>query len=362
MPKRVIDGDALWTSTKLEKVSDKYRGEYAWILPLSQVNGCFECTPRLVWRTCYAGIRDDWSAKDVEAMLNEFETAKMLFRFEREGTMYGLFIGIQKDGRLPKPSDRLKSAKLWQGGMVPAPALASFLGVSLERVKEDYGGLLATYSLNGRPQDKAIVYGADDANEADTDKEDEKDMEKVTVKDKGGSSFAATSSERSVNQSLSTPNSSPRGQSTSTSVPATKPPLNAATPLPLATRAAAERFAEQWYDLMFRNEHADRAKQPKNWSDSWEADFLKVLEVYSKEDVADMIVYSQLPDQQKYHVRPEAFKKNMKMIHTNTMRMKKDEKKWEALVAFHKINLCMARSARQDEERKRKDEDEDDND
>jgi hypothetical protein len=39
MPKRVIDGDSLWVSEKLTTVPEKYRVEYAWILPLAQANG-----------------------------------------------------------------------------------------------------------------------------------------------------------------------------------------------------------------------------------------------------------------------------------------------------------------------------------
>src|SRR5665213_506256 len=193
MPKRVIDGDALWTSNTLDKVPEKYRGEYSWILPLSQVNGCFECSPRLVWRTCYAGVRPDWTVADVTAMLDEFEKAKMLFRFEYDGNPYGFFPGIQKEGRLPKPSDRLKSAKVWQSGMVPGQVLAEFLGLSLEQVKEEYGILLATYSRISRPQ--VMVEGnADDAVLGNADDE-VSDKAKVKASVLADGSFAALASE-----------------------------------------------------------------------------------------------------------------------------------------------------------------------
>ncbi len=89
MPKRVVDGDALWVSEKLESVEEKFRAEFAWILPLAQNNGCFESTAMVVWRTAYAALRDAWSKKDVADMLDAFEAAKMLFRFKVDGKEYG---------------------------------------------------------------------------------------------------------------------------------------------------------------------------------------------------------------------------------------------------------------------------------
>ena len=150
MPKRIIDGDALWVSEKLTLVPVKYRAEYAWILPLAQVNGCFECSPMLVWRTCYSALRSGWTVAKVAKMLNAFEAAKMLFRFRLDEKTYGFFIGIQKDGRLPRPSDRIRSIKFWQQGLVPEEELASFLGVTVAKVREDYHDEIATNSRVGR--------------------------------------------------------------------------------------------------------------------------------------------------------------------------------------------------------------------
>jgi hypothetical protein len=150
MPKRIIDGDALWVSEKLTLVPVKYRAEYAWILPLAQVNGCFECSPMLVWRTCYSALRSGWTVAKVAKMLNAFEAAKMLFRFQQDGKTYGFFVGIQKEGRLPRPSDRIRSIKFWQQGLVPEEELASFLGVTVAKVREDYHDEIATNSRVGR--------------------------------------------------------------------------------------------------------------------------------------------------------------------------------------------------------------------
>jgi hypothetical protein len=70
MPKRVIDGDAIWSSKKLSNVQPAhYRAEYTNLLPLALANGVFECEPRLVYTTVYAYNREDISLADVIAML-----------------------------------------------------------------------------------------------------------------------------------------------------------------------------------------------------------------------------------------------------------------------------------------------------
>ncbi len=106
MPKRLIDGESLHTSKKLLKVSEKYRPEYTWLLPLALANGVAEADPRLIYTTAYAYNRDNITVKDIEAMLNEFEQAGMIARFEAEGRAWMYFVGIQKN--LPKPSERIK--------------------------------------------------------------------------------------------------------------------------------------------------------------------------------------------------------------------------------------------------------------
>ena len=69
MPKRVVDGDALWRSRKLLLVPIEYRAEYANLVPLADVNGSFECDPASVWSDVYAFNRSNISPDDVAAML-----------------------------------------------------------------------------------------------------------------------------------------------------------------------------------------------------------------------------------------------------------------------------------------------------
>ena len=102
MPKRLIDGEALWKSRKLKRVSLSYRAEYANLIPLAEVNGVFEYDPHLIWLEVYAFNRPDISLEDVVQIMDEFERAEMLTRWEEDGKWWGHWTGIEK--RLPAPS------------------------------------------------------------------------------------------------------------------------------------------------------------------------------------------------------------------------------------------------------------------
>jgi hypothetical protein len=106
MPKRVIDGEALWTSDKLSEVQPlEYRAEFANLLPLSLANGVFECAPAKIFRAVYAYNRPDRTVQDVTKILDEFERVKMFFRWqEPDGKWWGHFVGVDKPGRLPADS------------------------------------------------------------------------------------------------------------------------------------------------------------------------------------------------------------------------------------------------------------------
>jgi hypothetical protein len=127
MSKRIVDGEALWQSTKLQQVPERWRGEYANLLPLAYVNGTFEADPRKVWGQVYATNRPNIKPKHIETILDCFEEAKMIFRFTSpDGKKWGYFVGVDKPGRLPKASERFKYAK---GEDVPPNELADFLGL-----------------------------------------------------------------------------------------------------------------------------------------------------------------------------------------------------------------------------------------
>jgi hypothetical protein len=108
MPKRIVDGEAIWTSRKLNAVEPpELRAEFANILPLALANGVFEADARLVWSRVYSFNRPDCSIEFVEDLLKEFERVGLLRRWTDAGKTWGFFIGIDKPGRLP-PASRIE--------------------------------------------------------------------------------------------------------------------------------------------------------------------------------------------------------------------------------------------------------------
>jgi hypothetical protein len=103
MPKRIVDGDAIWTSNKLLLVAtEAFRAEYANLLPLSNANGSFECSPRRVWRDVYSYNRPSVSCEMVVRILDELEAARLLFRWKHtDGHIWGFWVGIRRKGLLP---------------------------------------------------------------------------------------------------------------------------------------------------------------------------------------------------------------------------------------------------------------------
>jgi len=150
MAKRLVDGDAIWSSDKLQNVPEEFRAEYAWVLPLAEANGCCEYNPAIIFRDCYAYLRPGWSATKVEELFTALEQAKMVFRFkakyeptDKERT-WCFFIGMES--RLPAPSDRAKYK--YNAKIVPVEDLAEFLEQDIATVSTRYRDVLATTSRN----------------------------------------------------------------------------------------------------------------------------------------------------------------------------------------------------------------------
>ena len=108
MPKRLVDGEAVWTSDKLAKVEPlEFRAEYTNLLPLAEADGTFEANARRVWKEVYSYNRQDITVDLVEDILDEFERVGMLLRKKDEdGKVWGYWVGIES--RLPSISQRDK--------------------------------------------------------------------------------------------------------------------------------------------------------------------------------------------------------------------------------------------------------------
>jgi len=108
MPKRIVDGDAIWTSSRIRQIEPpRFRAEYANLIPLALANGSFECDPVLVWTRVYAFNRPDITFEDAKAILDEFERVGLLFRWANGNRKeWGFWVKIDTPGRLPSPTQR----------------------------------------------------------------------------------------------------------------------------------------------------------------------------------------------------------------------------------------------------------------
>jgi hypothetical protein len=115
MPKRIVDGEALWGSSKIAQLPVWAKAEYANLLPLAGANGTFECDARQIWARVYSFNRPEMTPDQVAQILSAFEKVGLLGRWkEKNGRICGYFIGIHKPGRLP-PKSRSDS-KHWACG------------------------------------------------------------------------------------------------------------------------------------------------------------------------------------------------------------------------------------------------------
>jgi hypothetical protein len=316
MPKRIIDGDSLWVSEKLSTVSERYRVEYAWILPLAQVNGCFECSSMLVWRTCYSALRADWTTSDVAAMLVAFEAAKMLFRFQIAGKTYGFFPGVQKSGRLPKPSERIKYAAPWNKGMVPAKELAKFLGLTAHDVTEDYGELVASKSRVGRESVESrsptgngigigVGSGGGDGSGYGVG---------IGVGD-GNTTHNTVSSNTPFNTNNTQHDNTTSPRSNTSSVPSEEEDDLETEFSPVTSPehpVTASDFVETFRLSLRSNPHA--SAPPTGWEKMWREDFTTMLALVSPVELYDILVVSQVEKYQKYYVRTKTLVNNIEQL------------------------------------------------
>jgi hypothetical protein len=297
----MIDGDALWGSDKLTTVPEKYQVEYAWILPLAQVNGCFECTPKSVWRTCYS-LRSGWTIDEVAAMLDEFEKAKMLFRFQIAGKTHGFFIGMQKEGRLPSSAERNKYREPWRSGKLPLKELAAFLGLTANETSKRFRGLLLEGSKKSRRE--SLIGNGNGVGEGKG--ECRGDSNGIGREPAPASAAASLPNSTSMDASTLSTNNAPTDNTNTT--PETITPAD---------------LADQFYRLVKLNPSFEAHKMPKRWRELWTEDFAVLLQTYDAKTLRELTAMSQHPSQAQFNVRPEGFAKNINLLLRNIAKLKK---------------------------------------
>jgi hypothetical protein len=123
MPKRIIDGEAVWSSDKLAACELWARREYPWLYPLADANGCFEITNlRVIWGKV-AAIRPDLTQQRLQEVFEQFTRHGLLFTWSKNGKRYGHW--TRSEGRLPPRSERSRHKSLAPD--IPAGELAKYL-------------------------------------------------------------------------------------------------------------------------------------------------------------------------------------------------------------------------------------------
>lgn len=104
LPKRLLDGEALWASRKLRRVREPSRIHYANWVPLAEANGVFEADTELVWSRVYAALMPSFTVEQTQDLIDEFVRVGLVVLWQQDGTTWGYFTGMEKEGRLPSAS------------------------------------------------------------------------------------------------------------------------------------------------------------------------------------------------------------------------------------------------------------------
>jgi len=134
MPKRVVDGDALWLSDKVKKLPETYRMHYANWLPLAEANGVFEADPDRIFTKVYSFLCPAMPKRRVKELLDLMVQAGLVQVWEAEGKTWGYFIGIEKEGRLPSTKHLARYKNL-----PPNPPSELFMGERQDLSRTDPG-------------------------------------------------------------------------------------------------------------------------------------------------------------------------------------------------------------------------------
>ena len=160
MPKRVLDGEGIWGSTKLARCPEWMRAEYAWLYPLADAYGCFELTSIAVIRGKVAPHRTKLTEKRLLQIFDEFHERGLLFVWLKNGRKYGYWTGSDRSGRLPRPSRRSKNYEKVLTPIMPRKELREYLqglGEPTERRLPDGDASSASASVPASAKASASV-------------------------------------------------------------------------------------------------------------------------------------------------------------------------------------------------------------
>lgn len=106
MPKRVIDGEAVWASDKIAACVHELPAStgvyYPWFYPLADVNGSFECTSTRVIHGRIALQLPFLTLAHTELVLHDFHQNGLLFVWVKEGKRWAHWTKSEEKSSVPK--------------------------------------------------------------------------------------------------------------------------------------------------------------------------------------------------------------------------------------------------------------------
>jgi hypothetical protein len=158
MPKRVIDGDAIWGSNRLTTVPPSAQREYPWLYPLADSNGSFEITNlRTIWGKVYINRPDVPDVQNLDAILRDYNNRGLLFIWEQGGKRYAHWTNSHKPGRLPPKSRRAIRHENLLAPIVPTAELEKYTSYFTEQSSDASGKATLGLPSGYPPAAKALA-------------------------------------------------------------------------------------------------------------------------------------------------------------------------------------------------------------
>lgn len=126
MPKRIIDGEAMYGSDKLHRCPLWIRKEYPWLYPLADCNGNFELNLRVIAGKLWPN-RPDLTEKKLEQIFQIFNQEGLAFVWEVGGRRYLHWTASERIGRLPPPSQRSRKYEKTFAPTIPPKPYRKYL-------------------------------------------------------------------------------------------------------------------------------------------------------------------------------------------------------------------------------------------
>lgn len=292
MNNRRMIGTAFYTSDKLLSVPEEHRVEYPWLLPLVEPNACLEYSVPVIWSLAYSLMKPSMTPQTLQAVIDSYIEAKLIFPFEHQGKRYLFFVGMEN--YLPAPSHRGRYAK--GSGIVPAKELAKFLGISMKEAETRFAHILDTSRRRqGGVRTKSCKVNANANVDVNAD-------DNVNAQD----NVEGNGNETEQDESQQHHGRRHHGQQPTLSSPASQGAAEATNP--------ALQIATEFHTLIAQNPSADRTKIPTKWEKLWVQDFETLLMTYSPTGLRLLCEFSQAPSQQQFYVRPASLVKNHELL------------------------------------------------